>query len=351
MPQCYQEGEYLLKLLSLFLVAACSLFLVKPGRAEVSSISGSDVPEFTVAVESWLNGDDLAALNALASLSRDGNAAAQILLAGTATRGHFHTHVTSQLERAERVALLRIPGGLSGKSWLTEAENTEPLATALLQVTRIGDKAPAISALIEFGETEEALLAAQSMLYQGEATALIEVLQGMDAKLPPEADVLLLWALFQSESENSGRYVGSARIASRGFGNDSLELSEMAWVPPTPVEILEDTERRNDVTRLSDQVISWTPLNRFCDQHCPSSAGSCKAVGASMLSAVGPFAMRSPRMSMIANDIYWNSARVEADLARSIIDLTRYKEDAFVSVDACFMDAMSEMQAVHGYRP
>ncbi|WP_342069630.1 hypothetical protein [Yoonia algicola] len=334
----------------LLIAAACSIFLAIPGHAEIRSISGSDVPEFTVAVESWLNGDDLEALEALAALSRDGNPAAQILLAGIATRGHFHTHVTSQLERTERVALLRVPGGLSGKSWLTIAENTEPLATALLQVTRIGEKAAAISALISFGETGEALLAAQSMLYQGEATALIEVLQGMDAELTPEADVLLLWALFQSESEDSGRYVGSARIASRVFGNDSLELSEMAWVAPTPVEILEDTERRNDVIRLSDQVISWTPLNRYCDQHCPSSAGSCKAVGASLLSAVGPFAMRSPRMSIISNERYWNSSRAEADLARNIVDLSRYQEDTFDSVDACFMDAMSEMQAEHGYR-
>jgi hypothetical protein len=325
--------------------------MANPGRSEIASVSGSDDPAFTVALESWLNGDDLEALNALVALARAGNPAAQILLAGIATRGHFHTHVTSQLARAERVALLRVPGGLSGKSWLTEAENTQPLATALLQVTRIGEKAPAISALIDFGETGEALLAAQSMLYQGEATALIEVLQGMDAGLPPEADVLLLWALLQSESEDSGRYVGSARIASRGFGNDQFELSEMAWVPPTPVEILEDTERRNDVIRLSDQVVSWTPLNRFCDQHCPSSAGSCKAVGASLLSAVGPFAMRSPRMSIIANETYWNSPRVEADLARSIVDLSRYQEDAFDSVDACFMDVMSEMQAIHGYLP
>jgi hypothetical protein len=313
-------------------------------------ISGSNAREFTAAVEDWLDGDDLEALEAFAVLSRDGNPAAQILLAGIATRGHFHTHVTSELGRTERVALLRVPGGLSGKSWLTTAESTEPLATALLQATRIGEKAPAISALIDFGEPEEALLAAQSMLYQGEATALIEVLQGMDAKLPPEAGALLAWALFQSENEDSGRFGGSARIGSSILEDERFELSEMVWVPPTPIEILEDPERRNDVIRLSDQVVSWTPLNRFCDQRCPTSAGSCKAVGASLLASVGPFAMRSPRMSIITNERYWNSPRVEGDLARSIVDLSRYQEDAFDSVDACFMDAMSELQAEHGYR-
>lgn len=334
----------------LLIVATCSILLAVPGRAEISSISGLDVPEFTAAVESWLNGDDLAALEALAALSRGGNPAAQILLDGIAAGGHLHTHVTSQLDHTERVALLRVPGGLFGKSWLTVAENTEPLATALLQINRIGEKAPAIAALIDFGETWEALLAAESMLSQGEATALIGVLQGMDAKLPPEADVILLSALIQSENEDSGRYVGSARIGSSILENDRFEVSEMAWVPPTPRGILENPERLNDVIRLSDQVVSWTPLNRFCDQHCPSSPGTCKAVGASLLSAMGPFAMRSPRMSIITNERYWNSPRVEGDLARNIIDLSRYEEDAFDSVDTCFMDVMSEMQAEHGYR-
>lgn len=119
------------------IAATCSIFLAVPCRAEIPSISGSDVPEFTVAVESWLNGNDLEALEALPSLSRDGNPAAQIVLAGIATRGSFHSHVTSELDRAERIALLRVTGRLSGKSWLTIAENTEPLATALRQVTRI----------------------------------------------------------------------------------------------------------------------------------------------------------------------------------------------------------------------
>ncbi|MDO6588761.1 hypothetical protein DS901_14815 [Loktanella sp. D2R18] len=324
-------------------------FFAKAATAENAPIAGLDAPEFVAAVDSWLAGDDLIALEALAVLARAENPAAQILLSGIASRGGLHSPVTADLERADRIALLRAPGGLSGRSWLTFAEDTEPLATALLQVTQIREKAPAISVLISAGEIEVALLAAQSMLYLGEADALIEALQGMDALLPPEVDVLLLWALYQSNSGNAGRYAGSARVATSILDNDIFEQSEMVWLPPAPREILEDIERLSDVTRLGRQIASWTPITQFCDNHCGSTSETCIAVGASMLYAMGPFAMRSPRTSIIPNETYWNSPRAEADLARNIVDLRRYEEGTFDSINACFIDEMGALQAEHGY--
>lgn len=333
-----------------FLAIVCTILIGNLSRADILPVSGSDRHEFRAAVESWLDGDDLVALEALASLSQDGNPAAQILLSGIAARGSLHSHVTSDLSRADRIALLRVPGGLSGKSWLTVAENTEPLATALLQVTQIGEKAPAISALISLGETQDALIAAQSMLLQGKADELIDVLEGMDADLPPEADVILLWALFQAASEDSGRYMGSARVGTRVLDDQRFEASEMVWVPPTPTGILEDSDRRDDVIRLGPQIESWTPVRNFCDRHCSEGTSTCTGVGVALLSAVGPFPMRSPRMSIISNEDYWKSARVDADLARNIIDLRRYPEGTFDSIDSCFMKSMSALQAEYGHR-
>mmetsp|Transcript_7466 Transcript_7466/g.12643 ORF Transcript_7466/g.12643 Transcript_7466/m.12643 type:complete len:265 (-) Transcript_7466:1149-1943(-) len=262
----------------------------------------------------------------------------------------MHVHVTSDLLRKDRIALLRIPKGLSGKSWLTEAQNTEPLAAALLQSGKIDEKAPAIAALIEYREPTAALLAAQSMLFQGEAAELLEVLEGLDEKLPEEASVLLLWALYQSENSDSGRYVGSARVGTLVLGEQSLRKYELAWTAASPRALVEDPDLRANVIRLSDDVRSWTPLRNFCEANCEDSRQSCTAVGASALSAAGPFSLRSPAESLIPNDVYWSSARVEADLVRQIRDIKSwYNWTDFTEINSCFFENLQAAQAIHGH--
>lgn len=333
-----------------FYLIALVLTFMDSHRLEARDISGQGQPAFAEAVQLWLDGSDLAALEALSSLAKSGNTAAQILLAQIASRGHMHVQVTSDLSRKDRISLLRIPKGLSGKSWLTEARNTEPLATALLQSRKIGQKGPAIAALIEYGEPTAALLAAQSLLFQGEATELLEVLEGLDAKLPQEASVLLLWALSQSESSNSGRYVGSARIGTLVLGEETRRKYELAWTVASPRALVEDPDLRANVIRLSDDVRSWAPLRNFCDANCKDSRQSCTAVGSSALSAAGPFSLRSPAESIIPNDVYWSSARAEADLVRQIRDVKSWHNwTDFTEINSCFFDKVEVAQAIHGH--
>lgn len=64
----------------IFPFIAMAMTAVAP-PVQSSEISGSETEAFTNAVETWLAGDDLAALRSLAQLSREGNTAAQILLA------------------------------------------------------------------------------------------------------------------------------------------------------------------------------------------------------------------------------------------------------------------------------
>ena len=324
-------------------------FVSERAVSESAKIAGSDTLEFTTAREMWLAGDDMQALEELAALSRKGNRAAQLLLASISVRGNMHAHVTSELDRTRRIELLRLPGGLSGKSWLTEAQKDEPLATALLQAKQVGEKAAAIAALVELGEPQTALIAAQSLLFQGEADTLIEVLDGLDDKLPDEAETLLIWVLDFAASSANGRYTGSARPPPVRSGDDRFLVSELAWVPPTPKGILEDRDRRDEVVRLSDEVRSWTPVRTYCERNCPASADTCTAVGVSLLRASGPFPMRSPLESLISDTTYWSSPRIEGDLARSIADLRRYDDGTFDSVDACFVRSMKASQAEHGY--
>ncbi|MCX8954030.1 hypothetical protein OU790_11345, partial [Ruegeria sp. NA] len=74
--------------------------------SEVPSLQGQDAPEFIEAVQAWLDGEDLAALRSLSDQAQNGNAAAQILLANIASRSSFHAHVTSEMGRKDRIALL-----------------------------------------------------------------------------------------------------------------------------------------------------------------------------------------------------------------------------------------------------
>ena len=262
----------------------------------------------------------------------------------------MHEHVTSDLPRRERISLLRIPEGLSGKSWLTKAQIHEPLAAAMLQSSKIGEKAPAIAALIEYGEPTAALLAAQSMLFQGEATELLEVIDGLDGKLPEEASVLIVRALDQSENAGNTRYSGSARTARLDVGEEALLKFELAWTAPSPLALIEDINLRERVVSLSHDVRSWTPIKNFCEANCSQSRNSCIAVGASTLNAAGPFPMRSPAESLISNDVYWSSGRADADLARLIRDVGDWRNsDDFVQLNSCFFENMQTMQAKHGH--
>lgn len=326
------------------------LTVIHPLNLEARGISGQEQPSFIEAIQLWLDGSDLEALEALSSLAKSGNTAAQILLAQIASRGHMHVHVTSDLPRKDRVSLLRIPKGLSGKSWLTEAQNNEPLATAILQSGKIGEKAPAIAALIEYGEPTAALLAARSMLFQGESAELLEVLEGLDGKLPEEASVLLLRALYQSENSDNGRYVGSARVGTLVLGDESLQKYELAWTAASPRALVDDSDLRANVIRLSDNVRSWSPIKNFCEANCSNSRQSCTAVGASALLAAGPFPMRSPAESLIPNNVYWSSARVEADLVRQINDVESWHNWVdFTEINACFFENVQAAQARHGH--
>jgi len=333
-----------------FCLIALVLTVVHPQPLQAQDISGQGQPAFAEALQLWLDGNDLAALESLSSLAKSGNTAAQILLAQISSRGHMHVHVTSDLPRKDRISLLRIPKGLSGKSWLTEAQSIEPLAAALLQSGRIKEKAPAIAALIEYGEPTAALLAAQSMLLHGESAELLEVLEGLDGKLPKEASVLILWALYQSENSDSGRYVGSARVGTLVLGEELLQEYELAWTAVSPRALVEDPDLRANVVRLSDDVRSWTPIKNFCEANCKDSRQSCTAVGASALSAAGPFSLRSPAESLIPNDVYWSSARAEADMVRQIHDVKSWNNwTDFTEINSCFFDSVQATQAEHGH--
>jgi hypothetical protein len=120
-------------------------------------IAGAREPAFQEALQTWLDGDDLRALEVLAALARQDNRAAQIFLARVASEVHLHWHVTADMTRGERVALLRQPGGLSGRSWLNAAAMEVPLAAAFKESSQIEPRGSALRTLFSYGENTAAM--------------------------------------------------------------------------------------------------------------------------------------------------------------------------------------------------
>jgi hypothetical protein len=99
------------------------------------------------AVAAWVAADDAAAMPALAGLAAAGDTRAMLFLGAIEPRP-LVTAFMLDLGRADRNALLRQPGGLSGKSWLIAipaGDPQRPLADALL-AARAGDPLPLLAA-------------------------------------------------------------------------------------------------------------------------------------------------------------------------------------------------------------
>ena len=101
--------DMMIRILAAFVV---SLALTLPATAQ--PIPGAETPAFGQARAAWLAGDDLSALQALAGMAREGNTAEQMLLSQIATATWTHGHVTGDMERRDRIALLRQEGGCRG---------------------------------------------------------------------------------------------------------------------------------------------------------------------------------------------------------------------------------------------
>lgn len=346
-----QFASILTKILKAVCVAALMTTLV--GIASAQNLKGEDDPAFRSAVDDWLAGRDLPALETFASLARDGNRAAQILLANIAGGGHFHSHITGDLPRADRIALLRKPGGLSGKSWLTEAQADEPLAAALLQSGRILEKNAAVATLIRLGEPVYGLAAIEVIQNQADADAIMDAIAALEAPLPDDIHLAILWPHYVGErnAPRQLRYLRQALLKNGiGFPADRLEIAQIAHRVTDLPRLRQSAEFQEEITELGKNVESWAPVRSLCMKNCSDKIDACTVFGAQMLHLSGFFPMRSPLESLIPTREYWTSDRIEADMARLLPDQGNKRRGAFPQdMEACFTDSMVTLQSKHGF--
>ena len=302
---------------------------------------------FRAAAADWLAGNDLPALQALGELSRAGDVDAQVLLGRIAERGALFQHVTAMMPRKDRVALLRGPGGLSGTSWLTIAAPDSALAMAFQDAANLDKKPAAASTLLRMGETDQALLTWQSLLFEGRADELINSFSEIPPYLfPPEAHPLLLQAAAMA-GENTGSFEGSQR--DRGMLIPDGVSVRLNWDWPRVKDILESDGARAILRDALPKTRSFEPIVKFCAQACPETATECALVATAAFRN-GPFGLRSPVQSMIPDSVYWASPRITGDLVRSLPNMRAYA-GTFDHIDACVVPALIAAQAEHGYAP
>lgn len=106
------------------IIGLCLCLMAAPAQAD----------DFDSALKKWLADDNASSLPEMAKLAQDGDVNARLFLGQIEPLTYLHSDVTSGMERKARIALLRFPKGLSGKSWLTQIDSD--LARALMLVRR-----------------------------------------------------------------------------------------------------------------------------------------------------------------------------------------------------------------------
>lgn len=145
--------------LALALIAV--VCLASPARTEVVNSADTD---FDAAHADWLSGNEADALPALAELAANGHASARLLLGQIDRFPAFQGAWVAGLSRADRIAVLRQSGGLSGQNWTKElALLGEPISAAWVALWDTDATTQIILEFAHLGESRAAQFAALTL--------------------------------------------------------------------------------------------------------------------------------------------------------------------------------------------
>jgi hypothetical protein len=312
----------------LFLLCLAMLCLTAPAHAE-STLSGSETAAFQHAFALWLEGDEAEALPVFATLAHEGNVAARVLLGlidkTAALQGPYLTY----LPRAERIALLRQPGGLSGQNWMVAAATDAPLAqlwSDLWQMRGGVELAEGFSALGEERACRESLIAQVARQERGFAPEVIA-----EAWFPESLQHLTVdRALDQDAAETLPEGHPMRAMAGLDVAPEALR----AWLGAEPVA---------------------QPLRGVCETACPETAAACTHALYLALGSYHSLAILGSPAAMLLSDAEFSTTpRGHQSVARRImlmhpIRIRESKLTEVAEIDACSADWLRSQYV--GYKP
>ena len=301
------------------LFIACSIFLSTAAAATISD--DRNTPEFSKALASWLDGDDASALQTFATLSREGNTAAQTFLAQIEVRSWLHAQVTGSLTRQERIALLRNPSSKFGTSWLKSAAQTSELARLIQQSRNVDFHAETGAALFDRGEIANALPLVRRLAFNG------DVVGSLQLALHPNA-IPFTSGYIQPTALSLHKLAGGDLVDLEDPRLDDI-IARLGTVPTADLpgnHLWRTTKNPIDWFVLADRAKSGKALMRaptlaplvdllqpVCAENTPEALGALNYVSPdSILSMV----VLSPLETIVSSKDYQASARFEGDVTR-----------------------------------
>jgi hypothetical protein len=302
-------------------------------------LRGQDDPRFRSALASWLADDDEAALPELAALAARDNRAAQVLLAQIDATPPLQGPWLARLTRRQRIALLRAPGGLSGRSWMQAAAADTPLARLWLvqhSPAATTETALAFAASGEHRAARNILWSLSRGNYRGFA-ALAD-----DPDYPPDMRYLI-WREWADDAATRAR--AEAEIAALHPGDPQLAHFDSRPLDPAAF----------------DDWLATAPLAALlrvpCEATCPNSVRSCTRAGFELLSSYsgtvtvfvsghnGLLLSGSPSETIVAPELWNASPRGRAALLREPYLRSPEAEGIMARIaarDACFAAALAK---------
>jgi len=317
-------------------VLVFGLCALAPRPAAADAIAGQTDPRFELAMADWLDDDDAASLPVFAALAAEDNRAAQVMLGLIEVETRLHGPWLARLPRPERRALMRQPGGLSGRSWMEAAAADTPLAAAWMALRNAGGKVdPAtVRAFAALGEPRAVGMSLVTMSLGDRAGVALFA----DEPWYPPSLRFLVWRDWARDPAMAPRI--AAEIAALPPGD------------PQPATQTGEPAAAADRAAWMAEAAPIALMRSFCAAACPADPPSC--VAAAFVFDENPELQDfgSPVEALVSSDAWHASARGRASVLRRPLPadagLRQHLLARVAARDACFGSALAASTAQFG---
>ena len=321
---------------SLALVAGLFGLLFFGNPLHPAEIRGQQDPRFQAALSAWLDDDDATALPQLGALAAEDNRAAQVLLALIDVAPPLQGPWLATLPRDERNAVLRAPGGLSGRNWMQSAATDTLLAKLWVEQPTPEADAATARGFASMGE----MRAARLTLYDLSRRQYHQFAQMADDPTFPPDMRYLIWREWSADPKLRAR--SEAEIAAGHPGDPQLARFDQRPIDPSAVNAW-----------LAEAPLA-APLRSVCGTICPQTTSSCTAAAFVLIGAatdlvsghIGLASLGTPSEVLIPTERWNGSARAHSALLRQ--SSARFASEGAQSlksisaVDTCLATAIEE---------